>query len=305
MNARSLINKTDSAGPPCRSRSPRSALQRNDALLSGESDRRRDKQLLLSHRATLEPGKGPLTSASRSGSEISAFVEPPFGHDFRHLRVHAGATHGEAANFQFLPAAPSSKAKDVSPSPGPLTQPGVTDFYISVRSPTTISRESILARSPLDAPSSGLSFQLSRDAKFKQEEYIVGRLSWKPPGSKLPESQWEEEYSRFTHAWESETEKRPDLPGIPILLKAFDTHTYGLAVRPGYSCETAAKEHPTGFSRDHDDWSFSEYAMFIDTVTFSDKQIRRKYFFDFLSRKEGNQITASLHYSNVDKVETI
>jgi hypothetical protein len=227
-------------------------------------------------------------------------AQKQFVHDFTWVRAHADS---QTATQRVLPAAPTPRKAQAPPPPGPLTKPGVADLYITVNSPAHITEQSIFTDDPFAAPSSGISFQLSRSAKFRQDEYIIGNLRWKSAASRVPESKQEEEYATFRHSWESETEKRPDLPGNPIMLKAFDSHTYGLSVSPGLFCEQAAKKHPSGFDRKNNDWSFTENAMFVDTVTFADAEVKRRYFFDFRCKKEGNKVEAGVQYSNVDKVE--
>ena len=203
-----------------------------------------------------------------------------------------------------------SKAPKPAPTPGTAaskaaapTQPGVADLYITVRAPSQITDKEILTNDPFSAPSSGISFQLARHATFRQDEYVLGNLRWKPAGSNLSAAKQPEEFATFNHKWTSQTVLRTDLPGHPILLKDFDTHIYGLAVAPGLDCETAAKQRKPPFDRNKNDWTFDEHAKFVDTVTFSDKEIKRAYFYDFRCVKEGSTIKAQVDYSNVDRVE--
>jgi hypothetical protein len=160
------------------------------------------------------------------------------------------------------------------------------DLYITVTSPSQIGTEKIFEKDPMLAPSSGISFQLSRHGKLRQDEYVTGILQWEPRGSKLSEAKKLEEFSTFSHRWDSET-KRTRLPETPIMLKDEDTHVYGLAVSPGLWCEESAKKRTPPFDRNRDDWRFTELGQFVDTVTFPDKEIKRVYLFEYRCVKIG------------------
>src|SRR5438128_2318392 len=153
---------------------------------------------------------------------------------------------------KFLPAAPPPRSEALPLSPGPLAKPGAVDLYITVRSPAKITDSEVFAKT--DPPFSGIEFQLARPGKFKQDEYVIGILRWKPHASKLPESEQAEEYATFTHSWSSETKKQPHSPGSPIMLKDVDGHNYGLAIVPGAFCEDAAKKRHPPFDRKTSEW---------------------------------------------------
>jgi len=207
-------------------------------------------------------------------------------------------------SLRFLPAAPLKALGAATAPPGPLARPGLADLYIKVTVPPSITAAQVLSNNVNDAPSSGISFQLARHAKFRQDEYVLGVLHWRPPGSKVPEAEQEEEYAVFEHAWTSETVEQANPPHGPrIMLKKADTHTYGLAIAPGWHCEYAAKKHKPPFDKNRDDWTFSEHAKMVDTVTFPDKVIKRVYLFCYYCSKQGSIVRAKVDYTNVDKIE--
>ncbi|TAK04348.1 MAG: hypothetical protein EPO39_11700 [Candidatus Manganitrophaceae bacterium] len=221
--------------------------------------------------------------------------------------LHLQRTAGNQSALKLLSKAPQPvPTQGAAPSPAPSRpQPGVADLYITVRAPSQITDKEIFDTSPLFAPSSGISFQLSRHATFRQDEYVLGNLRWKPAGSKLSQANQPETFATFNHTWTSHTVLRKDLPGNPILLNDFDTHIYGLAVTPGLTCENAAKKQKPPFDRNKDDWTFDEHGKFVDTVAFPDKEIKRVYFYDFRCIKTGSTVKAQVDYSNVDNVERI
>ena len=222
-----------------------------------------------------------------------------------HSFLQSQRTLGNQAALRLLPKAPKpTQVQGAAPSKAPpRPQPGAADLYITVRAPSTITDQEVFNTDPFFAPSSGISFQLARHATFQQDEYVLGNLRWKPAGPNLSAADQPEEFATFNHKWTSRTVLRKDLPGNPILLNDFDTHIYGLAVTPGIACENAAKKHKPPFDRNKDDWTFDEHGKFVDTVTFPDKEIKRGYFFDFRSVKEGSTLKAQVDYSNVDRVE--
>ncbi|MBI3803291.1 MAG: hypothetical protein HY282_05965 [Nitrospirae bacterium] len=219
-----------------------------------------------------------------------------------------------------MPAAPRSadafairfsKAPQPSPPKGAAhtaparPQPGVADLYITVRAPSQFTEEELFTLHPLEGPSSGISFQFARPATFFQDEHVLGVLRWKSAGSKAPGAFSGEEAVPYKNHWSGQTVERTDLPGHPFLLDQSDTHLYGLASLPGRACEEAAKKNDRPFDRTKDDWDFEEHGKFIDTVTFSDKEIKRVYYYDFQCLKRGSKINAKVDYSNVDRIERV
>lgn len=201
------------------------------------------------------------------------------------------------------PLAPRKDAVQANPPPR-TSKANPDDVKITVRLPQKFSRESLLTDDPFFAPSAGLSFEFARHAKFRQDEFVTGILSWQASGAGLPESKRQEAYATFQHQWESETEDRKDLPGSPIMLKDFDSHIYGLAVVPGLTCARAGRQDKPAFDKAGSDWKFTEYGKFIDTLTFPDKEIKHAYFFEFRCRKEGDAIEGTVDYQSVGSVES-
>ena len=190
-------------------------------------------------------------------------------------------------------------------SPEKRGKAGVADLYIRVYTPAKITAQAIMAKQPLDAPSSGLSFELARHAKFRQDESVMCRLRWTSPGSRVPAAKQPETNAHFKHDWTSKTENRPDLPGNPIMLEATDGHIYGLSVVPGLRCEQEAMKRTPAFDRKKNDWTFVSDGQFIDTVRFAKRTIKRTYYFHYESSKKGSKVKASVNYTNVDEVNKV
>ena len=226
----------------------------------------------------------------------------------RRVAQGAKATVRERTNTPIIqgraPEPPAGSAP-VPPSTAPslLRKPGIADLFITVTTPAEMTGSRLLSMKPSLAPNSGLTFQLARPGKFQQDEHVAAILRWKPAGSKRAAAQQNESHATFTHSFSDEAVRRTDLPGSPILTSKGDEHIYGLAVTPGLHCEEYAKKSQPPFDRNADDWTYTEVGKFIDTVTFSDREIKKVYFYEFRCVKEGSRIEGNVEYDNVDKVQ--
>jgi|GEM_PF-5330858 len=246
------------------------------------------------------PHRGPDLALLRS--KVASSVGPT--HPLLALQQTIGNQAVRQLHHSKAPQ-PTPPAKGSGTKASPQPQKDAADLIITVRAPSQITDKDIFVNDPFLAPSSGISFQLARHATFRQDEYVLGDLRWKPAGSMLSEANLPEKFATFNHAWKSYTVQRNDLPGHPILLNDVDTHIYGLAVNPGRLCEETAKKEKPPFDRIKDDWTFDEHGKFVDTVTFPDKEIRRVYYYDFRCVKTGSTVQAQVNYSNVDRVERV